>query len=93
MTEMTFMPESSSTPESVLSYGQKQVGQTFNPSGKAEVNAIKNAAAALIDELHAQRSKASSAGLSGEILAQYTLAIRNAEDASYRGVKAATWQY
>ena len=76
-----------------LSYGQKQVGQTFNPSGKEEVNDIKIAAAALIDELNDQRSKAMSAGLSGEVLAQYTLGIRAAEDASYRGVKAATWQH
>lgn len=76
-----------------LSYGQKQVGQTFNPSGKEEVNNIKNAAAALIDELNTQRSKAMSAGQSGEILAQYTLGIRAAEEASFRGVKAATWPY
>lgn len=78
---------------SVLSYGQKQVGQTFNPSGKEEVNNIKNAAAALIDELNNQLTKAMGDGLSGEVLAQYKLGIRHAEDASYRGVKAATWQY
>ncbi len=76
-----------------MSYGQKQVGLTFNPSGNEEVTAIKNAAAALIDELNTQRSKASSSGLSGEILAQYTIGIRAAEEASFRGVKAATWSY
>ncbi len=85
------MSETTGTP--ALSYGQRQVGQTFNPSGKEEVNAIKNAAAALINELNNQRVAAGSAGLSGEILAQYTLGIRAAEEASFRGVKAATWQY
>lgn len=83
-------PEDVSQP---LTYGQKQVGQTFNPSGKSEVNDIRDAAAALIDELNNQLSKAAGNGASGEVLAQYTLGIRAAEDASYRGVKAATWQY
>lgn len=77
----------------ILSYGQQQVGQTFNPSGKEHVNNIKDAAARLIDVLNTQRDLARAAGLSGEIQAQYTLGIRAAEEASFRGVKAATWQY
>lgn len=76
-----------------LTYGEKQVGITFNPSNKPEVDHIKLLAGELIDKLNDLRSKAMSAGASGEVLAQYTLGIRHAEDASYRGVKAATWQY
>ena len=85
------MPDAEVTQE--LTYGQKQVGLTFNPSQNEEVHQIKLKAAELIDEINDQRSMAMSAGRSGEILAQYTLGIRAAEDASYRGVKAATWQY
>ena len=75
-----------------LSYGKKQVGYTFNPSAKPEVDCIKLYAANLIDELNAQRELAKKEN-NGEKIAMFTLAIRHAEDASYRGVKAATWQY
>ena len=76
-----------------LTYGQKQVGLTFNPGKNEAVHQIKLKAAELIDEINDQRSMAMSAGRSGEILAQYALGIRHAEDACDRAVKAATWQY
>lgn len=76
-----------------LTFGQKQVGVTFNPSSSPLVDNIKRHTASLIDELYDQRYAAGKDGKSGEVLAQFTLAIRAAEDASYRGVKAATWTY
>lgn len=79
-------------PEATLTDGQKQVGVQFNPSTLPQVDRIKELAAALADELFAQREKAKQDG-NGEKIAQYTLAIRHTEDASYRGVKAATWQF
>lgn len=75
-----------------LTGGQQQVGVQFNPSKFPEVDKIKELAAALCDELMSQRETAKSEG-NGEKIAQYTLAIRHTEDASYRGVKAATWQF
>ncbi len=38
-----------------LTFGEKAVGITFNPAGKAEVNEIKRLSALLIDELNTQR--------------------------------------
>ncbi len=75
-----------------LTDGQKQVGVQFNPSKFPEVDRIKQLSADLADELFRQREKAKAEG-NGEKIAQYTLAIRHTEDASYRGVKAATWQF
>lgn len=80
------------TDAQALTGGQQQVGVQFNPSKFPEVDRIKELAAALCDELMAQREVAKTEG-NGEKIAQYTLAIRHTEDASYRGVKAATWQF
>ena len=79
-------------PTRELTYGEKAVGLTFNPGGMPEVNAIKTACAAVIDELNTQREKAKADG-NGEKIAQYTLAIRDIQTGQMWGVKAATWQY
>lgn len=75
-----------------LTYGEKAVGLTFNPGGMPEVNKIKIACAAVIDELNNQREKA-KAESNGEKIAQFTLAIRDIQSGQMWGVKAATWQY
>lgn len=75
-----------------LTYGQKAVGLTFNPGGHHVVNVIKEKCAILIDELNDQREIAKKAG-NGEMIAQYTLAIRDIQSGQMWGVKAATWQY
>lgn len=79
-----------------LTFGEKAVGLSFNPGGKEEVNQIKIAAAVLVDVLDHQRTKAKgdgSAVTNGEVIAQYTLAIRSIQEGQMWGVKAATWQY
>lgn len=73
-----------------LTYGEKAVGITFNPGGMPQVNTIKGLSAILIDELDSQRKSMSG---NGEIVAQYTLAIRKIQEGQMWGVKAATWQY
>jgi hypothetical protein len=86
----TAVNEPAPAPE--LTYGQKQVGADFNVSGSNNVYTIKMLTSTLIDELNRQRDIAKIENNS-EKIAQYTLAIRAAEDASMRGVKAATWKY
>ena len=75
-----------------LSFGEKAVGLPFNPGGMPEVNQIKTASAAVIDELNNQRELAKAAN-NGEKIAQFTLAIRDIQSGQMWGVKAATWQY
>lgn len=86
------MQDGKTVPTTELTYGQKAVGLTFNPSGMPEVNAIKTTCAAVIDELNTQRDKA-KADNNGEKIAQFTLAIRDIQSGQMWGVKAATWQY
>lgn len=72
-----------------LTFGQKAVGITFNPSSNPMVDAIKEKAAELIDVLHALREATSS----GEVKRQLSVAITEAQTAQMWGVKAVTWQY
>lgn len=79
-----------------LSYGEKAVGINFNPSKFPDVEAIKQKAAALIDELNNQRAAMKDKNREaypedGEVAAQYTLAIRKIQEGQMWGVKAATW--
>lgn len=84
------MAEPTTTRE--LTFGEKAVGISFNPGGHAQVNAIKEKCAALIDELNNQREIAKAEN-NGEKIAQFTLAIRDIQSGQMWGVKAATWQY
>ena len=74
--------------ENIMTFGEKAVGITFNPGGKAEVSNIKTLSAALIDELDKQRST-----VTGESAEQFTLAIRKIQEGQMWGVKAATWNW
>jgi hypothetical protein len=88
--------DNSTTANRELTFGEKAVGVTFNPGGKPEVNRIKELCAAVIDELNNQRNVAKGDGnavANGEVIAQYTLAIRDIQSGQMWGVKAATWQY
>jgi hypothetical protein len=75
-----------------LSYGEKAVGITFNPSSLDNVAMIKRLSADLIDELNNQRELAKAQN-NGEKIAQFTLAIRSIQEGQMWGVKASTWQY
>lgn len=70
-----------------LSFGQKAVGLTFNPSNKPEVQQIKERAAAFIDTCNDYRSATDD----GEVKRQLSVAITEAQTAQMWAVKAVTW--
>lgn len=71
-----------------LSYGQKAVGITFNPSQIEAVNRIKQISANAIDEMDAFRKETTS----GEAKRHASIAITELEGACMRAVKALTWK-
>lgn len=74
------------TPE--LTYGQKAVGVTFNPSQDPDVAAIKAAYAAIIDQMNYLRANA----VSSEVKRLCSIAITEAQGAQMWAVKAITWK-
>ena len=76
------------TDERKLTFGERAVGLTFNPSGDPVVNELKTAAAEFIDLCAAQREKASDP----EVKRMYSVAITEAQTAQMWAVKAATWR-
>lgn len=71
-----------------LSFGQKAVGLTFNPSGDEAVIKIKQGCADLIDQLDTLRS----ATPDGEVKRMCAVAITELQTAQMWGVKAVTWE-
>lgn len=71
-----------------LTFGEKAVGLSFNPSKMPEVDNIKRSCAAAIDVIY-DLKKAEHVG---EKIAQFQLAIRSIQEGQMWGVKAATWQ-
>ena len=80
------MPENTTDRE--LTYGEKTVGLTFNPSSDPVVDEIKRSYAAIIDRLNNQRSATED----GESKRLYSVAITEAQAAQMWAVKAITWQ-
>ena len=74
-----------------MNFGEKAVGLTFNPSGDAKVQSIKEKCATLIDELHAER--VSSATTDSEVKRMLSLAITDIQTAQMWAVKAVTWRF
>ena len=72
-----------------LTFGEKAVGITFNPSTLPGVDKVKNECAKIIDTLNQMREETTN----GEVKAQLTLAIRKIQEGQMWGVKAITWQY
>lgn len=72
-----------------LTFGEKAVGLTFNPSGSPAVNACKVAFAAIIDQMNDLRN---STGSSPEIARMCSIAITEAQTAQMWAVKAITWK-
>lgn len=70
-----------------LTFGEKAVGLTFNPSNNADVQAVKEEFAATIDHLNNLRDEASD----GEVKRMLSVAITEAQTAQMWGVKAVTW--
>lgn len=71
-----------------LTYGQKAVGLTFNPSGDALVQAVKQGYANIIDDLANLREQASDP----EKKRLCSIAITEAQTAQMWAVKAITWK-
>jgi len=78
--------------EKVLSFGQKAVGLSFNPSGNSEVNNIKTSIAETIDYVNNLRNTAKSENNS-EKIRMYSIAITELQSAQMWAVKASTWAY
>jgi hypothetical protein len=72
-----------------LTFGEKAVGLTFNPSADPRVQAVKAAYATLIDQLNDARSVATSP----DVARMYSVAITDLQSAQMWAVKAITWQY
>jgi hypothetical protein len=74
---------------SELTFGQKAVGLTFNPSNNAEVDACKREFAAVIDRMNALRNRTTSE----EVMRMASVAITEAQTAQMWAVKAVTWTF
>ena len=74
--------------ERELTFGERAVGLTFNPSGDDKVNVLKAQIASFIDSCNDWRAAADNP----EIKRMYSLAITDAQAAQMWAVKAATWR-
>jgi hypothetical protein len=72
-----------------LSYGQKAVGITFNPSGDENVQKVKELYAQIIDLLIVTPVSNSDVSIKGRILGR---ALNEAIGAQMWAVKAITWK-
>lgn len=72
-----------------LSFGEKAVGVTFNPSGDEKVTKVKQLYAEIIDLLTDGDLDNGATGLKGRILGR---AINDAMGAQMWAVKAITWK-
>lgn len=71
-----------------LTFGQKAVGLTFNPSGSDEVAACKRGFADLIDQMHHLRKNSKNM----EVGRMASVAITEMQTAQMWAVKALTWK-
>lgn len=69
-----------------LTFGQKAVGLSFNPSGNEKVNKVKKLYAEIIDLLHDEQGDRRDDGSR-----HLSIAITDAETAQMRAVKGITW--
>lgn len=84
------MEEQNTTQEvPTLTFGQKAVGITFNPSNSSEVDRCKQQFANCIDQMHALRSKEDA---SPETKRLASVAITELQTAQMWAVKALTWK-
>lgn len=71
-----------------MTFGEKAVGLTFNPSGDQTVHELKEAYAKVIDVLYNMRQSTHST----EQARLASIAITEAQGAQMWAVKAATWR-
>lgn len=72
-----------------LTYGEKAVGLTFNPSNDDAVSACKAAFAIVINQMNDLRNSTDNA----EIKRMASIAITEAQTAQMWAVKAITWKF
>jgi len=72
-----------------LTYGEKAVGLTFNPSADATVDKVKKLYSEIIDLCNELRTEAGQ-GEKGRLL---SVAITEAQTAQMWAVKGITWKY
>jgi hypothetical protein len=78
-----------------MTYGEKAVGLTFNPSGDEKVHIIKTAYANIIDNLDSIRTVIigdNSVTENKELARLLSIAITEAQTAQMWAVKAITWK-
>jgi hypothetical protein len=71
-----------------LTFGEKAVGFTFNPSGDENVNKCKQIFAKIIDNMHNLRESTQDS----EVQRLCSVAITEAQTAQMWAVKAITWK-
>lgn len=76
------------TEQRELTYGEKLVGFTFNPSNDPSVTKVKTECAGLIDFLNDLRNEASDP----EVKRMASVAITEIQTAQMWAVKAVTWK-
>lgn len=83
-------------PRQQLTFGEKAVGLTFNPSGDHLVHALKSRFAQIIDLCDEERKKVNqgriTTGPPVEAARLWSIAITEAQGAQMWAVKAATWK-
>lgn len=79
--------EDQDTVQREMTFGEKAVGLTFNPSNDEAVQQIKERSAALIDTLNDYRNATED----GEVKRMISVAITEAQTAQMWGVKGVTW--
>lgn len=80
--------------ERSMTYGERAVGLTFNPSGDPNVNELKRLYAKVIDHLNYERLRIEDRieDPHGERYRLLSVAITEAQGAQMWAVKAATWE-
>ena len=71
-----------------MTFGERAVGLSFNPSGDPDVKMLKEAAASFIDSCNSLRHLSDDP----EVKRLYSVAITEAQTAQMWAVKAATWR-
>ena len=74
--------------ERQLTFGERAVGLTFNPSGDGKVDVLKAQIAGFVDSCNDWREEATDP----EAKRMYSIAITEAQSAQMWAVKAATWR-
>ena len=75
--------------ERELTFGERAVGLTFNPSGYATVEKLKKLYAQIIDTCHDRRVELMGGSEAHRL---YSIAITEAQTAQMWSVKAVTWK-